>query len=439
MYIGFLMKFGGHTDKHDLRRVTDWQMADMEMAIWNDKIDYTKVPLETVHNKNRRSGKTKDATRVATFFGLLDKEVKWRSAYMAQQNMAKFWLLMNPFVSKINNLENNVYLYGKTHYPINMGVMTAANCTGVECDVAMFDEGGWVFENLQLYVAYKNARPMVAASKFKHIIHTSTPARYSAFQEAWDDMEIYEKELETKLTTLRTWEDCPWITPEFLEYEERMNSDCPWYVDQNYKGISVVHGGAVFSNFYDIEDSEHVSDELYDLFRAAIPTNGGVDWNGEWTKHYLVLIKVTEKYIFVLEELKFLNIEFLKDYHNTVSLELEDLDPFSTQFADKAKRMGLKCQYFGWDMAYKMGRVQRVKDRTVIIDKRKCPTTWKNFKDAGYDQKARLPELEKRSDQHGLDCVLHGVHETPSGIHYKKISRAPVYAGGSVFGSGWNH
>jgi len=189
--MGFLIKFGGHTPKHDMRRVTTWQMKDMEMAIWNDKIDYTKIPLETVHNKNRRSAKTKDATRLAVFFALLNKEVKWRSAYGAQQTMAKFWYLLNPFVHKINHQENNVYIRGPTNYPINLGILSPANVTGVECDVAMFDEGGWVFKHLKLYEAYKNARPMVAPSDFKHVIHFSTPARYSAFQEACLEVESF--------------------------------------------------------------------------------------------------------------------------------------------------------------------------------------------------------------------------------------------------------
>ncbi|KKL55604.1 hypothetical protein LCGC14_2253740, partial [marine sediment metagenome] len=422
MYMGFLTKFGGHTQKHDMRRCTSWQMEDMEMAIWNDKIDYTKIPLETVFNKNRRSAKTKDATRLGVFFAILDKEVKWRSAYGAQQTMAKFWYLLNPFVFKINNLENNVYLYGHTNYPINMGILSPANVTGVECDVAMFDEGGWVFKNLKLYEAYKNARPMVAPSDFKHIIHFSTPARYSAFQEAWLEMESYAEEIGTKLTVLRTWKDCPWITPEFLEYEERMHVEDPSYVDQNYKGIWVVRGGAVFNNFYDVNDRVHVPKEIREGWNDIISDKGGVDWNGEITKHYLLLGKVTPNYVFIKKELKFVNIEFLKKYMHDVSLELEDNDPFSDEFADIAKEMGIIARYYGWDMPHKMERVRQLKIRTIVIDKAKCPITWKNLQEAGFKKEARNAELEKRPDQHGLDGTLHMVHPTGAGIIYKKAT-----------------
>jgi hypothetical protein len=433
MYMGFLMKFGKYNAKHDMRRVTPWQMKDMEMAIWNDKINYAKIPLETVHNKNRRSGKTKDNTRVAVFFGLLNLEVKWRSAYSRQQTMAKYWFLMNPFVREIKYVDNSVHLLGPSIYPIDLAILTPANVTGVECDCVFFDEGGWVFKHLRLYEAYQNARPMVAPSKCKHIIHFSTPARYSAFQEAWDDLQTLEVELGTKLTVLRTDEDCPWITPEFVEYERQMNLDCPWYVDQNYKGIWVVYGGAVFNNFYDVRDKLHVSKEIRNNWVDIPSDKGGVDWNGPHTKHYLILGSYNPKYVFIKEEIKFNDIAFLKKYMNEYSLELECDDPFSNQFADDAMEMGIKASYFGWDIAAKMERVRQINARTVIIDKIKCPTVFKNFQEAAFDRSSRLAVLEKRADQHGLDGALHMVHPDPGPVDYKRRpKRPPVLMVGGV-------
>jgi len=424
MYIGFILKYGGHAGRKDMRLITPWQMKDMEMSIWNDKIDYTKEPLETVLNENRRSGKTEFRTVLAVFFALLNKEVKWRSAYMRQQKEAKIWLHLNPFIDRINNQENLAYLKGHSYYPIDIAVLSPGNVTGVECDVVFFDEGGWVFKNLQLYEAYRNARPMVAPSDFKHIIHLSTPARYSAFQDAWDEVSLYAEKLGTQLTVLRTWEDCPWITPEFIAYEERMNADCPWYVDQNYRGIFVVYGGAVFTNFYDINDTSHVSDELYDAYRKAKPSHGGVDWNGPHTQHYLILGKILPSYLFILDEIKFLDIEFLKRFDaRYISIELEDDDPFSKPFADDAKKLGLKVNYFGWNDTMKMERVHFVQARTVIMDKKKCRLTWKNFQEAAFDQNSRLPMLEKRTDQHGLDGTLHMAH---AGETYLTTPKRPM-------------
>jgi len=434
--MGFLRTFGRHTQKHDMRRCTPWQMKDMEMAIWNDKIDYTKIPLETVHNKNRRSGKTKDATRLAVFFSLLNLEVKWRSAYMAQQNMAKVWFLMNPFVREIKYLDNSVHLYGPSIYPLDLAVLSPANVTGVECDCVFFDEGGWVFERLKLYVAYQNARPMVAPSNCKHIIHFSTPARSTAFHEAWISAQIEEHKLGTKLTVLRTDVDCPWITPEFVERERQMNLDCPWYVNQNYKGIWVVYGGAVFHNFYDVRDVLHVPKEIRDGWSEIEVDAGGVDWNGPDTKHYLLLGKVTPEYVFVKEELKFTDIAFLKKYMHDLSLELEDDDPFSNQYADDAKEMGIICRYFGWDMAHKMERVRQVNARITIIDKIKCPVTFRNFEEAALDKKQRIAALIKEPNQHGLDGTLHMVHPKPWGMIYKKV---PKDQPGKMLGDGFKY
>lgn len=413
MFMGFISLFGGHAGGKDLKRCTSWQMKDLMMSIWNDKIDYRLDALETVWNKNRRSGKTKGGTLLAVFFALLDKQVKWRSAYLAQQKEAKVWFYLNPFVKKISRQEGRVYLSGKSYYPIDLAVLSPGNVTGVECDVAIFDEGGWVFKGLQLYEAYKNARPMIAASDFKHILHLSTPARSSAFQEAWDETKSFEEKLGTQLTVLRTVHDCPWITPEFIEGEKRKHADCPWYIEQNYYGVFVVYGGAVFDNFYDINDSVHVNDQLYDWFRRVKPDYGGVDWNGEFTKHFLGLYYITEDYIFAKKEIKFLDIELLRKYEVEVSLELEDDDPFSNAYADTAKELGIKCNYFGWSNENKMERVRQAKSRIIIVDKKECPILWKNLQEAAYDQNSRLPMLEKRPDQHGLDDMLHALHGGP--------------------------
>ena len=420
MYMGFLKLFGKYTKKHDLRRTTAWQMKDMEMSIWNDKVDYTKIPLETVHNKNRRSGKTKNNTSTAIFFKLLNLEVKWRSAYNRQMAMAKSWFLMNPFVRKIDYKDNSIHTYGPSIYPIDMAVLTPANVTGVECDCVFFDEGGWVFKHLRLYQAYQNARPMVAPSVCKHIVHFSTPARDSAFQEAWISVQSLEVELGTTLTVLRTDIDCPWITPEFVEYERLMNIDVPWYVNQNYKGIFVTYGGAVFNKFYDVRDKLHVPEHIREGW-ASIPIDkGGVDWNGPETKHYLILGSMTPSHIFVKEEIKFTEMDFLKSYENRVSLELEYNDPFSNRFADTAMEHGIKASYFGWDMAAKMERVRQINSRITIIDAIKCPTVFKNFQNAGFNPTVRLAVLKKEPDQHGLDGALHMVHPEPGRVDYKR-------------------
>ncbi|KKM81187.1 hypothetical protein LCGC14_1332290, partial [marine sediment metagenome] len=425
MYMGFLTLFGKYTPasagflpKYDMRRCTPWQMKDMEMTIWNDKVDYTKIALETVQNKNRRSGKTKDSTRTAVFFDLIGLEVKWRSCYRRQLVMAHYWFSMNPFVRKIRYLDNSVELYGPATYPIDIAQLSPGNVTGVECDIAYFDEGAYAIHGLQLYTAYRNARPMVAPSNCKHIIHFSTPAQDTGFEEAWNDAEIEGELLGTQLTIKRTDVDCPWITSEWVEQERIKHIDCPWFVEQNYKGVWVVYGGAVFTNYMDIRDPR-VPKEIREGWDDIVSDKGGVDWNVESTKHYLILGKVTPQYVFIKEELKFWDLDFLKHYHKNVSLEIEDLG-FNLPYVRTAKEKGIICRYFGWDMDGKMERVRQLQMRTVIIDKSKCPNTFLNFKQAAHDPKYRQPALLKRTDQHGLDGTLHMVHPVGGQIIYKK-------------------
>ena len=408
--------------RNTITKITEWQYRDMQMSVWNDKIDYTTTPLETAWKKCRRSAKTENASMLAVFFAILNKEVKWRTPHIKQLGKAKQWFSFNPFVTKIDQQENLIHACNSA-FPIDVSILTVANCTGTECDVLIFDEGGWVFKNLIIYEAYRNARPMIASSDFKHIVHLSTPARYSAFDDAFDDCALLEQKLNTKLTIIRTSEDCSWISKEFIESEERSHSDCPWYIDQNYKCISTPYGGAVFTNYYDVNDALRVPDSVRQNWASHVPTHAGVDFNGELVQHYLILIKFVGDALLILDEIKFTDLNLLFKYEK-FSLELED-GLFSTPFADDARRVGLKCNYLAWDRIEKMQRVNRVRQRKmIIVDKRRCPTVWKNLQEAAYDQKERLPLLEKRTDQHGLDALLHADHDTETYLTVPKTAQS---------------
>jgi len=163
-----------------------------------------------------------------------------------------------------------------------------------------------------------------------------------------------------------------------------------------------------------------VPDEIRDNWATIVPDKGGVDWNGEHTQHYLVLGKVTPDHVFIKEEIKFTDITFLKTYMNQISLELEFDDPFSNQYADTAMEDGIKASYFGWDMEAKMERVRQINSRITIIDKAKCPTVFKNFKNAGFNESVRLAVLKKEPDQHGLDGALHMIHPDPGPVDFRR-------------------
>jgi len=425
MYLGFVKTFSPER----YRLFTKWQREDMEMSIYNPLINTKREVLETAWNYSRRGGKSRGLTVLAVFFSLIGKLVIWRSPHADQLGQASQWFNMNPFVKKvsINNL-NKVEVYGSPD--INISVLSAGKVASREADVLIYDEGGWVFKHLALYEFYKASRPMVAASGYRHIIHASTPARNTAFHEEWQNLQNLEIKLNTKFVSTHKHDDCDWITDEWIEMEREKNSDTPWYVDQNYNCMFVVYGGAVFTNIIALGDA-HFPEFPYGSLDHIKARYGGVDFNGDVVGHYLVKIDYNDNFVFVLEEKKFTDLkDLLDDSLGRISIEVED-GQFNIPFCLDLRRMGFAGLYQQWSRDKKHTRVQELRNRVIVIDKLKCPLTYRNLMEASYDQGERLPKLEKRTDQHGLDGLLHAIHDR-SGIIYspKHVSEIRELFGG---------
>ena len=430
IYLGFIKTFAPER----YREFTKWQREDMEMSIYNPLINTEREVLETAWNYSRRGGKSRGLTVLAVFFSLIGKLVIWRSPHADQLGQASQWFTMNPFVKKvsINNL-NKVEVYGSPN--INISVLSAGKVASREADILIYDEGGWVFKHLALYEFYKASRPMVAASQYRHIIHASTPARNTAFHEEWENLQDLEIKYNTRFTSLHPHEDCHWITEEWIEMEREKNSDTPWYVDQNYNCMFVVYGGAVFTNVIALGDA-HFPEFPYGYLEKIQPRYAGVDFNGDVVGHYLIKIDYNDNFVFVLSEKTFTDLKYLaeqKDCHDRVggvSYEVED-GQFNIPFCNDLRRMGFAGIYQEWSRDKKHTRVQELRNRIIIIDKLKCPLTYRNLMEASYDQGERLPKLEKRTDQHGLDGLLHAIHDR-SGVIYtpKHVSAVRALFGG---------
>ena len=424
-YLGFIKTFAPER----YRLFTKWQREDLEMSIRNPNINTRKEVLETAWNYTRRGGKSQKLTVIGVFFSLIEKLVIWRSPHADQLGQASQWFTMNPFVKKVSiNSLNKVEVYGSPD--INISVLSAGKVASREADILIYDEGGWVFKHLALYEFYKASRPMVAASQYRHIIHASTPARNTAFHEEWENLKDLEIKLNTRFTSLHDDDDCEWITPEWVEMEREKNSDTPWYVDQNYKCMFVVYGGAVFTNIIALGDA-HFPDFPYGYLDRMEAQYGGVDFNGDIVGHYLIEINYNDNFVFVLKEKKFTNLgDLLDEKLEKISIEVED-GMFNIPFCNDLRRMGFAGLFQEWNRDKKHTRVQELRNRVIVIDKLKCPLTYKNLMEASYDQKERLPKLEKRTDQHGLDGLLHAIHDK-SGIIYspKHIKRIRNLFGG---------
>lgn len=426
-YLGFLMEFC----KEKYGQFTQWQIDDLRMATHNPKVDVGKTALETLWRWTRRGGKSQKLTALATFGSLMDLRVVWRATFTDQLGQASEWFNLNPFVSenRITSL-NKIGIYGSPD--INIAVLSEAKVASRGADWLIYDEGGWCFKDHKKNEFYVASRPMIGASEFKRITHASTPAKMTAFHDAAMFLEKEEAKLDTQFQSWHPWSHTTWISKEWVEQERLLHYDCPWYVDQNYEALWVVYGGAVFTNVIEEGDPNYPQypigylEAYKNKYGAA---NWGVDFNGEDVQHYRVGIVYDENFVLILEETKFLDLWELSKLEG--STEVED-GLFNTQFTEQTKRMGLPLIYKAWNEAEKQERVAQLCNRKIVVNKRECPTTWKNLLEAGYDKNSRLPKLEKRTDQHGLDALLHALHTSTGKIYIpsrRGSNKSPLLGG----------
>jgi len=414
-YLGFLAEFC--KDKR-YTEFTDWQIADMCMSLINDKIDNSREALETLWNYTRRGGKSRGLTIIAVFFALLGLMVVWRAPHSDQLIQAAEWFSMNPFVEEQKiRTQFRVGVFGSPE--ISVAVLSEGRIASREADVLIYDEGGSIMTWHQNYDYYRNSRPMIAASRNKYIIHASTDSQGSVFNETFKELQIKEHYHETRYTSVHPWRDTTWITQEWIEQEKKSHLNCSWYIDQNYNCIAVVRGGRIFTNLI-LVGNPRFPDFPYGCMDDMVGEYYGVDFNGENTGHYIVNIAYDDKYVYVLSETVFWDLSDLFQYEN-YSVEVED-GLFNNAFTDQLKRMGLSCLYQQWNEDLKTVRVQELVNREIVIDQYLTPVTYKNLLEAGWDENQRLPKLAKRTDQHGLDALLHAIHGVEGKIYVKNIA-----------------
>ena len=428
MYLGFLRLYADRprtATKYRLTLWTWWQIKDMEMSIFNAKIDVTKVALETAWLYGRREGKTRGLTIIAVFFSLLNKQVAWRAPHGEQLHKAGFWFSCNPFVTKVLIRSTNIIRVVNS-LDISIAPMTAGRVAGGDCDILIYDEGGWIYKHLKAYEFFLASRPMISNSDFKHVINASTPARDTAFQDEWDEIKKLEIEYNTTFTSLHDCDDCPWIPPEFIAAESKKYPK--WYIEMNYYCLWTVPYGAVFEKIILVGSAhQKLNYPQFDVeFLYKVQAKRcGVDHNGgdRNNPHYLVTGHYDDNFVYILDEYTFTNLTYLLGKKwKLLSMEIED-GLFNTQFTEQEKRLGIKAIYQEFNEPLKMERLQTIRNRTIIIDKNRAPLTYKNLLNAAYDKKSKLVKLEKRTDQHGLDCVIHFMHPEAGGVHYKRMPK----------------
>jgi hypothetical protein len=421
MYLGFLMQFANpRNDDKPYGQFDTFQIDDMMMSIYNSEIDVTKEILETFWLYTRRGGKTKNLTVVGVFFALLGKLVLWRSSFTDQLNMARYWFNKNPFVVRVvmGQQENHVRTL-KTK--ISFDVISEGKTQSRGCDVIILDEECCIAVDSKKQDVYEKLLPSLGDSKFKHFLHGTTPELNTVAEINFHYLKDKEVRMNTKFVSEHPWQDCPWITKEFIAEERIRHSDDPYYVAMQYELQWTVLGGKVFNNVIREGDPKYSMFPL-GFLKSIKPDHGGVDFNGDINEHYLVLIKYDDNFIYVTHEIKFIDLEelFREQYWN-ISLELED-GLYNDQFTRQTKEMGLRCIYnLNWTGEKggdsKMSKVQELRNRKIIINKENCPQTFKNLNDCAWNRHALHTEILKTKDQHGLDALLHALHVSDENIY----------------------
>ena len=72
----------------------------------------------------------------------------------------------------------------------------------------------------------------------------------------------------------------------------------------------------------------------------------------------------------------------------------------------------------------KMIRVQELRNRYIVIDPARCPKTYQNLKNCAFNRFKLRTQIVKTKDQHGLDALLHALHESYSGIYIPQRRQA---------------
>jgi len=406
-YINFLNSFGCEY----LTEMSKWQLDDYKRAISGHK---------TMWHRNRRAGKTLGLSNLAVFFSIIDfgyrankGKVVWRAPASDQLSQAQEWLRQNPFVTWISG-ENDVQVLMSKQ--IDMACLSAGKAASKGAAVMIEDEYRDVYKGLKMYDIAGRAEDMVAEgpNETRRMISASTGCRLTYFHDQymsgeWDYCR-------------HNYKECPWITEEYVESKRKEHIEDPYFVDQEFNAIWVARGDTAFRNIFVVDMESKTVMHNENTFKFGdhpffplnwvfpSPRKGGVDWN-ESAGHYLVIGSIDDEAIYVNFERVLTTIPELKAYGHQYKIEVESGPfPMNVSCTAEAHALGVLCTDMWWYPKVIAERLKTLSRKMIIIDRYKAAATLTNLQEAVYDENARETKLKKRSDQHGLDALMHMVH-----------------------------
>jgi len=354
-----------------------FQIMDLHMFIDNP---------ESAAIRSRRGGKSRDLSVIGVFLALLEYKVIWRAPYSDQLKQAALYLQHNPFVKRIALASRNeVDVFFSPS--MEVGSLTVGKTASLGCDALIYDEGGKVEKDKLMYQNYLYSRAMIAASmRPKFIIHGTTPAIYTAIEETVDG-------LPDKAVSIHPYTDMHWISDDFVVDEQKKHMHDPWYIDQEYRCMFVVRGGAVFDNIKTYQE--------LGLSKPTFYNRMGIDFNGA-IGHMVVRTQMNEQYILCAPDLVVHDLDEIPKYiEKHMEVEIED-GGYNAGFV---KHAPFQYQKRLVNDTFSSTRLHELKSRTIVVDEVDNYQLIKNLRESMYDE--RKPIIKKRNDQHYLDGLLH--------------------------------
>jgi len=400
-----------------LRIYADPRITQVTVLQWQADEIHIKES-ETIDWRTRRGGKSIMLSRFAPFFALIEfgkyeGQVIYRCPYADQLQQFKFWLHKIPFVSKITQKPPLAHIVGSL--AINMNVYSAATSASAGGSVFLADEGKKIDIGSALQDYYIEARGMFIEDEPEHkrIIHASTGGDLTQFALDLNRLETKQDKLGRPLVVRMPWTLCPWITQAAIDEELALNLDAPWYVDQEYNCINVPKTGYFFDQDKLKILGKDVPMTYFDDLRLT-PNVSGLDWNGKVIGHILYEGHWDGQDLYLFKQYRFTNVPDVKvwlDAHAWMSNEVEGKPStmgFNAGYSDHLMSLGAQCSYQNWEGNTKDQRLALLQRATIYTHP---DNYWfiRNWKEATF-KKSLVPQLDKTSTQHGLDCGLHMIN-----------------------------
>lgn len=396
IYIACIQKYGQNVR---LKRLEAFQIEDMLMSIHH---------LETMWIRTRRGGKSRDLSLLAVFWSICGLRCLWFAPMKDQLTQAMEYMFANPFVASVKR-EIVETKYGGIAF--EMSVLTEGKTASKGKDALIYDEGAKIKKRRLQYEYYKYSRAIVADAIWegdKHIVHASTPAVGSAFEEEYTGLRKSEKEKGVKLISKHPWKDCWWITQEWVDSEAKRNPK--WYIDQEYRCLFVPRGTSLLDN---------INEWVYDPKFTA--NCWGIDFNKTFAMVGLYIPKSRDTCYVVHEfDLDWFNtaqrVQITRILQKGDKVEAED-GGFNWYIA-RELREDFGVSLSEWKNEDKGERLTLAQHFTAIfIDPNHTPLTWADLREAVFHPIDYTWLKDPQHPSHNTDAFMHAVGASP-GIIY---------------------